>query len=36
MTAGVRKTKATLADGRELFYFDDTPEYVSGQKTRRL
>lgn len=34
--AGVRRTRTTLADGRELFYFDDSPEYVSGEKTRRL
>lgn len=32
----VRKTATKLADGRELFYFDDNPEYVSGAKTRRL
>jgi UDPglucose--hexose-1-phosphate uridylyltransferase len=25
-----------MADGRELLYFDDSPEYVSGAKTRRL
>lgn len=31
----VRKTAIKLADGRDLFYFDDTPEYVSGEKTRR-
>ncbi|MDO5721902.1 MAG: galactose-1-phosphate uridylyltransferase [Actinomycetaceae bacterium] len=36
MPAQVRKTKAILADGRELFYFDDDPAYVSGEKTRRL
>ncbi|MDO5726641.1 MAG: galactose-1-phosphate uridylyltransferase, partial [Bowdeniella nasicola] len=24
------------ADGRELFYFDDSPAYVSGEKTREL
>lgn len=32
----VRKTSTTLADGRELIYFDDNPTYVSGEKTRRL
>lgn len=31
-----RRTKTRLADGREFFYFDDSPEYVSGSKTRRL
>ncbi|WP_434019746.1 galactose-1-phosphate uridylyltransferase [Paraoerskovia sediminicola] len=25
-----------MADGRELIYFDDSPEYVSGELTRRL
>ena len=32
----VRRTRTTLADGRDLFYFDDSPDYVSGAKTRRL
>lgn len=32
LTPQVRRTRITLADGRDLFYFDDTPEYVSGQK----
>lgn len=32
----VRRTRTTLADGRDFFYFDDSPEYVSGAKTRRL
>ena len=36
MSAKVRKTATKLADGRDLFYFDDSPEYVSGEKTRRL
>ncbi len=31
----VRKTAIKLADGRDLFYFDDSAEYVSGEKTRR-
>src|SRR5690625_3887053 len=31
-----RRTATRLADGREFFYFDDSPEYVSGAKTRRL
>lgn len=35
-TSSVRRTKTSLADGRDLFYFDDSPEYVSGEKTRRL
>lgn len=34
--AKVRKTSTKLADGRDLFYFDDNPEYVSGARTRRL
>lgn len=34
MPHNFRKTAITLADGRELIYFDDTPEYVSGEKTR--
>lgn len=33
--AQVRKTAIRLADGRDLFYFDDSSEYVSGEKTRR-
>ena len=36
MAAQVRKTATKLADGRDFFYFDDNPEYVSGAKTRRL
>lgn len=36
MEAKVRKTVTKLADGRDFFYFDDSPEYVSGEKTRRL
>ncbi|WP_448850958.1 galactose-1-phosphate uridylyltransferase [Corynebacterium sp. 335C] len=31
-----RVTRTTLADGRELLYFDDEPEYVSGERTREL
>lgn len=31
----VRKTAMKLADGRDLFYFDDSEPYVSGEKTRR-
>ncbi len=30
----VRKTRATMADGRELFYFDDSEPYLSGEATR--
>ena len=33
---GVRVTRTTLADGRELMYFDDDSAYVSGEKTRQL
>ncbi|WP_227993865.1 MULTISPECIES: galactose-1-phosphate uridylyltransferase [unclassified Pseudactinotalea] len=32
----VRRTPTTLADGRDLFYFDDSEPYVSGRATRRL
>lgn len=32
----VRKTATTLADGRELIYFDDSQPYVDGQRTRDL
>lgn len=32
----VRRTSTTLADGRDFFYFDDDPVYVSGEKIRRL
>ncbi len=31
-----RRTSTTLADGRELLYFDDSEPYVSGAATRRL
>ena len=31
-----RVTRTTLADGRELLYFDDEPRYVSGELTREL
>jgi len=34
--AAVRRTPTTLADGRELIYFDDSEPYVSGRATRRL
>ena len=34
--ARVRRTRDFLADGRELFYFDDTEPYVSGQATRAV
>ena len=30
----VRRTRAQMADGRELFYFDDTEPYVSGGASR--
>ncbi|TQF69491.1 galactose-1-phosphate uridylyltransferase [Rhodococcus spelaei] len=32
----MRKTATTLADGRELIYFDDTEPYTSGAATREL
>ncbi|MFD4470015.1 galactose-1-phosphate uridylyltransferase [Rhodococcus sp. NPDC058505] len=32
----MRKTATTLADGRELLYFDDTEPYASGGATREL
>ena len=33
-SARVRRTSTTLADGRELIYFDDSEPYRSGTKTR--
>lgn len=32
----IRITATKLADGRDFFYMDDNPEYVSGRKTREL
>ncbi|KFI80783.1 galactose-1-phosphate uridylyltransferase [Bifidobacterium psychraerophilum] len=32
----IRITPTTLADGRDFFYLDDDPRYVSGQLTREL
>ncbi|MBN9643283.1 galactose-1-phosphate uridylyltransferase [Corynebacterium mendelii] len=32
----VRITRTTLADGRDLIYFDDTDPYLSGESTREL
>lgn len=32
----MRRTTTTLADGRELIYFDDSEPYASGGATRRL
>ena len=32
----VRRTATTMADGRDLIYFDDSEPYVSGGATRRL
>ncbi|NEG70389.1 galactose-1-phosphate uridylyltransferase [Bifidobacterium choloepi] len=32
----IRITPTTLADGRQFFYLDDDPAYVSGAKTREL
>ena len=34
MVATVRRTSTTLADGRELIYFDDSEPYLSGAKQR--
>ena len=31
--ANVRRTHTHLADGRDLFYYDDTPEYASGARS---
>ncbi len=36
MTTHVRRTRDVLADGRELFYFDDTEPYVSGLVSRAV
>ena len=35
-TDAVRRTRTTLADGREFFYYDDSEPYLSGGATRRL
>jgi UDPglucose--hexose-1-phosphate uridylyltransferase len=35
-TVAVRRTRTTLADGRELLYFDDSEPFVSGTATREL
>ena len=32
----IRITPTTLSDGRDFFYLDDEPEYVSGERTREL
>ena len=32
----VRRTSTTLADGRELIYFDDSEPYLSGAQTREV
>ena len=32
----IRITPTTLSDGRDFFYLDDDPDYVSGAKTREL
>lgn len=36
LTPGVRRTRTSMADGRDLFYFDDSPAYVAGEQVRRL
>ena len=30
-SANIRITPTTIADGRDFFYLDDDPEYVSGK-----
>ncbi|MDY4678717.1 MAG: galactose-1-phosphate uridylyltransferase [Bifidobacterium tsurumiense] len=32
----IRITPTTLSDGRDFFYLDDEPQFVSGEKTREL
>ena len=32
--AGVRRTAGTLADGRQILYFDDSEPYLSGGASR--
>ena len=32
----VRRTSTSLADGRELIYFDDSEPYLSGDATREV
>jgi UDPglucose--hexose-1-phosphate uridylyltransferase len=34
LSSTVRRTSSTLADGRELIYFDDSEPYLSGARTR--
>ncbi len=34
--AHIRITPTTLSDGRDFFYLDDEPDFVSGKKTREL
>ena len=34
--AHIRITPTKLSDGRDFFYLDDEPDYVSGKKTREL
>ena len=36
VAARVRKTAATMADGRDLIYFDDSPPYADRRRTRDL
>ena len=35
-TPRVRRTSTSLADGRELIYFDDSEPYLSGAATREV
>lgn len=34
MSHPFRKTSTTMADGRELIYFDDTEPWLSGERVR--
>ncbi|WP_052366835.1 galactose-1-phosphate uridylyltransferase [Paraoerskovia marina] len=36
MSTARRRTATRLADGRELIYFDDSPEFLSGEREHRL
>jgi UDPglucose--hexose-1-phosphate uridylyltransferase len=36
VSARIRRTATTLADGRELIYFDDSEPYLSGAKRRQV
>lgn len=36
MSIDIRRTSTRMADGRELIYFDDSADYLSGERTHRL